>query len=73
MGVICIEGRGGAYVYGWFSGSIFLNFQMWEGGVTITGCKASKAGSDRRYTDIHIAAERIDRLVIFDLRMIKDF
>ena len=72
MGVICI-GRGGGYVFGWFSEIIFVNFQMWEGGVTITGCKASKAGSDRRDTDIHIAAERIDRLVIFDLRMIKDF
>ena len=73
MRVICIGGGGGAYVFGWFSMSIFLNFQMWEGGVTITGCKTSKAGSYARYTDIHITAERIDRLVIFDLRMIKDF
>ena len=71
MGVIGIGG--GAYVFGWFSGSIFLNFSKWEGGgggcwwaVAITRYKASKAGSDRRYTDIHVTAERIDRLVIFE-------
>ena len=33
--------------------------------VTVTRNKASKAWSDRRYTDIHITAEQFERLAIF--------
>ena len=66
-GAIC-KGGGWAYVFGWFSGCISLNFPRWEGeywwAVTVTRNKASKAWNDKRYTDTHITDERFERLAI---------
>ena len=59
---MCLDDSVG--VFFWISQSERGGGCWWA--VAITRYKASKAGSDRRYTDIHVTAERIDRLVIFE-------